>query len=132
MAKKTITSDVRKMQTSVAFRSNHCGRDGFYTDRGSLKLKPRMCKLMHDSGTFQGNNLTHYQGACPSHEIRLKTVCSRSYTPNYAVESLALCHCAEPCKSPTIGQLQEMRAIGGVIWRDSCILIIKPIDKAKY
>src|ERR1019366_3506495 len=87
-----------------------------------------MCKLMQSLSTFQGNKPIRLPRCLSLYGITLNTINSYSYRVHCAIDRFILCHCAEPPKSPTIGQLQEIRAIGVVIWRDSCIQLTRPTD----
>jgi hypothetical protein len=100
-------------------------------ERGPVKfwLRPALVsKVMHNLSTFKVTGRSDYQGAYPFCDITLNAIYSYSYRADSAMGSFTLLHCAEPRKSPTIGQLQEMWPFGVMIWPDSCILVIRPID----
>jgi hypothetical protein len=78
---------------------------------------------------LRGNSAMHYQGACPLWRMTLNGIYSGSYRADSRPKRCVLSSCAQPYKSPIIEQLQGMRAIRGAIWRRSCNLTTKPIDR---
>src|SRR5271167_4799115 len=98
---------------------------GFASLHESRRDRP-MCKRMRNPKIFKVMSRRITKGVSLLREIALTAIHSYSYREDSGRDTWLLCSCAEPRKSPTIGQLQEMFA-SGVIWRDSCILTLKPI-----
>jgi hypothetical protein len=88
-------------------------------DRGLLTFRPGADTDVQsdaESRTRKVTSPTDYRGACPFTEKTLNAIYSYSYRGDSDVENLILCHCAEPRKSPTIGQLQEIVTIRCADW----------------
>ena len=64
-----------------------------------------------ESKTIKVTRHSDYRGACPSTKKTLNAIYSYSYREDSVTASFILCRCAEPRKSPTIGQLQEIVTI---------------------
>jgi hypothetical protein len=74
-----------------------------------------MCKVMQNLEPRKVTSRSDYRSACPFTEKILNAIYSYSYRQDSVVGKFILCYCAEARKSPTIGQLQEIRPFGAAI-----------------